>query len=171
MTGSTGNLRREPKTRFAVREKLFKRRGSPLNGYRANAGHIVWKILATRAHVDVIDVTNQFRDAPGSPFLSPEKIARRLALPVGDLAESAQVHPNILSARPQAAKVQELLSAIVRVISAATEAFGNGDTAIAWMMNEPVAAFRHKTAFELVTDGRDEAVVNYLRSICSGFVG
>jgi len=120
-----------------------------LDGYRANVGHIVWTILATRPHVDVIDVTNQFLDAPGSPFLSPEKIARRLALQVSDLAESAQVHRNTLSARPQAPEVQELLRAIVRVISAATEAFGDGDTAIAWMMNEPVVAFRHKTAFEL----------------------
>jgi uncharacterized protein (DUF2384 family) len=121
--------------------------------------------------VNVIDVTNQFLDAPDSPFLSPEKIARRLALPVSDLAESAEVHRNILSAHPHAAKVQDRLRAIVRVISAATEAFGNGDAAIAWMMNEPVAAFRHKTAFELVTDGRDEAVMTYLQSICSGFVG
>ena len=119
----------------------------------------------------VTDVTNQFLDAPGSPFLSPKKIARRLALPVSDLAKRAHVHRNTLSARPQAAKVQELLRAIVRVISAATDAFGDGDTAIAWMMTEPVTSFRHKTAFELVTNGRGETVVTYLESIHSGFVG
>ena len=121
--------------------------------------------------MDVLGITGQFLDAPGSPFLSPKKIAQRLSLQIADLAESAHVHRNTFSARPQAPRVQELLRAIVRVISAATEAFGDGDTAIAWMRNEPVAAFRHKTAFDLVSEGRGEAVVTYLESISSGFVG
>lgn len=116
-------------------------------------------------------MTSQFLDAPGSPFLSPEKITKRLSLQVSDLANRAQIDINTISASPQLPKVQELLRGIVRVISAATEAFGNSDAAIAWMMTEPVSAFRHKTAFELVTEGRGEAVITYLESIRSGFVG
>jgi len=113
----------------------------------------------------------QFLDSPKSKFLSPKKIAQRLSLQVNDLAESVHVHRNTLSARPQSPKVQESLRAIVRVISAATEVFGDRDIAITWMMNEPVPAFRHKTAFALVREGRVEAVVTYLDSIASGFVG
>ncbi|EQD77937.1 hypothetical protein B1A_02576, partial [mine drainage metagenome] len=75
-----------------------------------------------------------FLDSPKSKFLSPKKIAQRLSLQVNDLAESAHVHRNTISARPQSPKVQELLRAIVRVISAATEAFGDRDRAITWMM-------------------------------------
>jgi len=113
----------------------------------------------------------QFLDSPGSPFLSPRKIAQCLSLQVSDLAESAHVHRNTLSARPQSPKVQEFLRAILRVISAANEAFGDRDTAVAWMMNESVSVFRHRTAFDLLREGRVEAVVTYLESIASGFAG
>lgn len=113
----------------------------------------------------------QFLESPGSPFLSPKKIAQRLSLQVNDLAESAHVHRNTLSARPQSPKVQELLRNILRVISAASDTFGDRDTAIAWMMNEPIQAFRHKTAYSLVAEGRTDDVVLYLDSIASGFVG
>ena len=121
--------------------------------------------------MNVLDVTSQFLEAPESPFLSPKKVAQRLSLQVSDLAESTHIDCNTLSARPEAAKVQEMLRAIVRVISAGTEAFGDSDIAIAWMMSESAAAFRQKTAFELVTEGQAEAVVTYLESISSGFVG
>jgi len=40
---------------------------------------------------------------------------------------------------------------ILRVLSAATEAFGDRDMALSWIRNEPVAAFRHKTALNLVS--------------------
>jgi len=112
-----------------------------------------------------------FLENPGSPFLSPAKVASRLSLQLQDLADSAHVHRNTLTARPQSPKVQDLLRAILRVLSAATEAFGDRDVALSWMRNEPVPAFRHKTALDLVREGRTEAVVTYLESISSGFVG
>jgi len=113
----------------------------------------------------------QFLDSPGSPFLSPKKVAQGLHLQVNELAESAHVHRNTLTARPQSPKLQELLRAYVRVISAATEAFGDRATAVTWIRNEAVPAFRHKTPLELVNEGRIEAVLSYLDSIESGFVG
>jgi len=112
-----------------------------------------------------------FLESPGSAFLSPTKVASRLSLQLQELADSAHVHRNTLTARPQSPKVQELLRAILRVLSAATEAFGDQDVALSWMRNEPVSAFRHKTALDLVREGRTEAVVIYLESISVGFIG
>jgi uncharacterized protein (DUF2384 family) len=112
-----------------------------------------------------------FLDRPGSPFLSPFKVARALSLQMQDLADSAHVHRNTLNARPQSPKVQALLQSILRVLSAATEAFGSREVALSWMRNEPVPAFRHKTALDLIREGRTEAVVSYLESVSAGFVG
>jgi uncharacterized protein (DUF2384 family) len=112
-----------------------------------------------------------FLDRPDSPFLSPSKVASRLSLQLQDLADSAHVHRNTLTARPQSPKVQELLHSILRVLSAATEVFGDQDVALSWIRNEPVSAFRHKTAVDFVREGRTEAVVTYLESISAGFVG
>lgn len=112
-----------------------------------------------------------FLASPNSPYLSPAKIAKALSIQTQVLADSAHVHRNTLSARPQSPKVQALLQSILRVLSAATEAFGDRNTAIAWMRNEPVPAFRHKTALDLVREGRADAVVSYLESVSAGFVG
>src|SRR3569623_770820 len=89
----------------------------------------------------------QFLEAPGRPYLSPNKVATRLAMQLGDLAASAHVHRNTLRAHPESPKVQSLLRNIVRAISAAEAAFGDRETAIAWLMNEPIPAFRHVTAY------------------------
>ncbi|QEE23335.1 DUF2384 domain-containing protein [Rhodanobacter glycinis] len=112
-----------------------------------------------------------FLDSPESPYLSPAKVARTMSLRLQDLADSAHVHRNTLNARPQSPKVQALLQSMLRVLSAATEAFGNREVALSWMRNEPVPAFRHKTALDLVCEGRTEAVVSYLESVSAGFVG
>lgn len=114
---------------------------------------------------------NLFLDRPGSPFLSPLKIARTLSLQMQELGELARVHANTLNARPHSPKVQALLQSLLRVLSAATEAFGDREVALSWMRNEPVPAFRHKTALDLVREGRTEAVVSYLESVSVGFVG
>lgn len=112
-----------------------------------------------------------FLDKPDSTYLSPVKVAHTLSIQMQDLADSAHVHRNTLTARPQSPKVQSLLKSILRVLSAATEAFDDRDVALSWMCSEPVSAFRHKTALDLVREGRTEAVVSYLESISSGFVG
>jgi hypothetical protein len=112
-----------------------------------------------------------FLDTPTSPFLSPQKVAQRLSLKIEDLAQSAHVHRNSLRVRPQGAKIQNFLRQLVRVISAAEAAFGDRDTAIVGLMNEPLAPFEHRTAFDLVRQERTDDVVAYLGSINSGFAG
>lgn len=116
-------------------------------------------------------LSSLFLDTPGSPFLSPHKFARVFSLQLQELADAAHVHRNTLNTRPQSPKVQALLQSILRVLSAATEAFGSQEVALSWMRNEPVPAFRHKTALDLVRESRTEAVVAYLESASTGFVG
>lgn len=47
---------------------------------------------------------------------------------------------------------------------------GDHDRAVAWLQ-EPLPAFDGKTALELIAEGRTDAVLRYLASIASGFVG
>lgn len=47
---------------------------------------------------------------------------------------------------------------------------GDRDQAVAWLQ-EPLATFGNKTALDLVAEGRTDAVLRYLASIASGFVG
>lgn len=116
-------------------------------------------------------LSSLFLDTPGSPFLSPHKVAHALSLQLEELADAAHVHRNALNARPQSPKVQALLQSILRVLSAATEAFGSREVALSWMRNEPVPAFRHRTALDFVCEGRTEVIVSYLESVSAGFVG
>jgi len=112
-----------------------------------------------------------FLDAPGRTFLSPSKVAQSLNLPLGELATAAGVHRNTLTARPQSPRVQAFLRDTLRVLNAAKETFGEDDLPIAWLLNEPLPVFRHKTAFALIEAGRTEDVINYLDSIAAGFGG
>lgn len=54
-----------------------------------------------------------FLDKPDSPFLSPAKVAHTLSLQLQELADSAHVHRNTLTSRPQSEKVQALLRSIL----------------------------------------------------------
>jgi hypothetical protein len=101
-----------------------------------------------------------FLDSPTSTYLSPQKVARRLSMPVEDLAESAHVHRNSLRLRPQGPKIQSYLRQIVRVLEAAETIFGSRDAAILWMMNEPLA----RSNTELPTP---LSILNYCKQIAT----
>jgi Protein of unknown function (DUF2384) len=53
----------------------------------------------------------------------------------------------------------------------AIDELGSRDDAIRWLLEEPLEVFRGRTAWEVVSQGRAEAVIAYLESISSGFVG
>ncbi|HEY4367500.1 MAG TPA: MbcA/ParS/Xre antitoxin family protein [Steroidobacteraceae bacterium] len=57
-----------------------------------------------------------------------------------------------------------------RVFAAVKAILGNHDRAVAWLQ-EPLVTFAGKTALELIAAGRTDAVLRYLASIASGFVG
>jgi hypothetical protein len=112
-----------------------------------------------------------FLDSPTSTFLSPQIVARRLSMPVEELAEAAQVHRNSLRVHPEGPKIQNYLRQVVRVLVAAEAIFGNLDTAALWMRSEPLAPFQYRTAYTLINMDRTDDVIEYLTSIASGFVG
>lgn len=109
---------------------------------------------------------------PNATHLSPQRIAKRLNLQIQGLAERARVHRNTVARAPDSEVLQGYLRNVVRVLSAAFVANG-GDLvqAIAWYRNQPIPDLRHKTADELVSEGRTGAVVAYLESIGSGYLG
>jgi hypothetical protein len=53
----------------------------------------------------------------------------------------------------------------------AIEVLGRRDEAIRWVLDEPLEVFRGRTAWEVASQGRAEAMIAYLDSISSGFVG
>lgn len=68
-------------------------------------------------------------------------------------------------------ELETVLRDVLRVLSAAS---GIGETiehSFSWFRDQPIAAFEGLTAASLVAQGRADAVVRYLASIESGFVG
>lgn len=59
---------------------------------------------------------------------------------------------------------------VERVMQAVEAISGDHDRAVAWLQ-EPLPTFDGKTALELIAEGRTDAVLRYLASIASGFVG
>ncbi|WP_199099971.1 MbcA/ParS/Xre antitoxin family protein [Dyella sp. ASV21] len=57
-----------------------------------------------------------------------------------------------------------------QVISIAESISGDRDRAVEWL-SQPLATFDGKTPLQLIAGGRADAVIGYLHSIESGFVG
>ncbi len=58
-----------------------------------------------------------------------------------------------------------------KLAALATQVLGDREDPTSWFLDEPLEAFRGSTAWEVVLQGRAEAVITYLESISSGFVG
>lgn len=112
-----------------------------------------------------------YLEAPDRPFLSPTKIAQSLHLQLGELAAAAGVHRNTLNANPESPRVQAFLRDTLRVLSEARDTIDPAVSPVAWLLNEPLSAFRRKTAWEMIEVGRAEDVLSYLHSYSAGFVG
>ena len=59
----------------------------------------------------------------------------------------------------------------LRVLSAASEVQGDRQGAIYWYRNTPIPDFGHRTAEQLVSEGKTDTVISYLTSIASGSSG
>lgn len=62
------------------------------------------------------------------------------------------------------------MSDMERVIDAATQVSCDRIKAERWLA-EPIEAFGGKTGLQLVSEGRADALIGYLESFASGFVG
>lgn len=108
---------------------------------------------------------------PRTPFISPKRFAGRAGFRLETLARLAGVHRNTVRQSPGSEPLQRVLRGMVKAIVAATELTGDVDKAICWLINEPIADYRHKTAAELIAAGELEAVLTYLEDLAGGATG
>jgi hypothetical protein len=107
---------------------------------------------------------------PRTPYISPKRLSAALGVQVANLAVLSGVHRNTLR-NPGSERVQTKLREMVKAITAAAAVTDDIAKAIYWFRNEPIADYDHKTAAELVADGRLEAVLSYLRDLENGARG
>lgn len=104
------------------------------------------------------------RDADG---LSPQRMSKRLRLPIAEFAKLAHLHRNTL-ARPKSAAVQKKLEPIARILAQVEELIGDSDQAIVWFRHQPVPGYDGKTAQNLFEAGYASAVLRYLEELRDG---
>lgn len=106
---------------------------------------------------------------PQTGAISPRRLAQRLHMSVGELAELSGLHRNSLSRSAGSPEVQARLGAIVQILRRATDMTGDDDTlAVYWFRNELLAGFDGKRAVDLVKTGRAEAVLAFLDMVEHG---
>lgn len=101
-------------------------------------------------------------------FVSPQRMSRKLRLPLAELAKLAHVHRNTLAQRPESPAVQKSLEPVVRILAAAEELTGDADRAIIWFRHQPIPGHGGRTALELVEAGHADAVVAHLEDLRDG---
>lgn len=107
---------------------------------------------------------------PGSTLVSLSQVASVLQMKPLELLADAGVARDAAGA-DQSPPVQMLLRDLLNVLAAAMELCEHPTQAVVWLMDEPIASFRGKTAYQLAVEGRALDVVHYLASLESGFVG
>lgn len=118
-------------------------------------------------------VTDLRRDARAAkqPALSPRLFSGALNIDLQALAIKAHVHRVTVTRNPSSDKLQNYLRDALRVLRAATEINGNLPDALFWFRNEPISAFEYRTPEDLVSAGRADDLLRYVRSLEAGAVG
>lgn len=107
---------------------------------------------------------SDFRDAD---MLSPQRMSRRLRLPLTEFARLAHLHRNTL-ARPGSPAVQKKLEPIARILAQAEEMACDADRAVVWFRHQPIPGHDGRTAQQLVEAGHADAVLAYLEELRDG---
>lgn len=115
------------------------------------------------------DIT-PFQDGE-KPILSPTRVGEEFLLGIQDLADLSHVHRDSVRTHPENKHLQATLLNLLRVRSAAMAVSRDPKKAAFFVRNQPIPSFGHKTALQLVGEGRTEEVIGYLASIEAGFVG
>lgn len=109
-------------------------------------------------------LVNDFRDAD---HLSPQRMSKRLRLPLVEFARMARLHRNTL-ANPASPAVQARLEPIARILAQVEELTGDPDQAIVWFRHQPLPGHDGRTAQDLVEAGHSNAVLTYLEDLRDG---
>lgn len=107
---------------------------------------------------------DDFREAD---HLSPQKMSKRLHLPLAEFARLARLHRNTL-ARPASPAVQARLEPIARILAQVDDLTGDADQAIVWFRHQPLPGHDGRTAQDLVEAGHGDAVLAYLEDLRDG---
>ena len=107
----------------------------------------------------------------GAAVLSPRRFSEVFSMDLQTLAAQAHVHRNTISRAPGSESVQRFLREALRVIRAAADLSGDVERALFWYRNEPLQPFGYKTAEQLVSDGRTEDLLGYIKSLEAGAAG
>lgn len=93
--------------------------------------------------------------------LSPQRMSKRLNLPLADFAKLARLHRSTL-ARSSSPAVQARLEPIARILAQAEALTGDAGRAIIWFRYQPIAGHDGLTAQDLVRTGDCATVLAYL---------
>jgi len=113
-------------------------------------------------------LTALLEDIRERDFVSPQRLSRRLRLPLSELAKLAHIHRNTLTQRPESQLVQKGLDPVVRILTAAEQLTGDPDRAIVWFRHQPIAGYGGRTALDLVEAGLADAVLAHLEDLRDG---
>ncbi len=111
-------------------------------------------------------LTALLADTRERDFVSPQRMSRRLRLPLAELAKLAHVHRNTLAQRPDSPVVQK--RPVVPILTAAEQLTGDADRAIVWFRHQPIAGHDGRTALELVEAGHADAIMAHLEDLRDG---
>lgn len=118
----------------------------------------------------ILSFAEEFR-TPHESTIAPQRFAEALHLQTQDLARMAGVHRATVTESPANPRLQGYLRDALRALTAAYELTSDRERAIYWYRNVPLPEFRHRTAEELMAEGRVDVVLSYLASIAPGSSG
>lgn len=113
----------------------------------------------------------QFCEGGYPQIVSLEKVADYLGLSFTELARMVNFDSTSAQLHPSSPDIQKLLRDILRALSLAGETFESSNSAVRWLVDARIPAFRNETALIRICRGRIEGVIQYLHSIGSGYVG
>jgi uncharacterized protein (DUF2384 family) len=125
--------------------------------------------LFERNFEGLMEFLHDEKDVPTA--ISPKRYANVMKLDLNTLADQAHVHRNTINRAPATENIQRYMRETIRVLRAATDLSGSVERAIYWFKNNPIPTFRYKTAQELVSEGKTDALLRYIDSLQGGAAG
>jgi hypothetical protein len=119
-------------------------------------------------HTEISMLTALLADIRERDFVSPQRLSRRLRLPLAELAKLVHIHRNTLAQRPESPLVQKSLKPVVQILAAAEQLTGDPDRAIVWFRHQPLPGHDGRTALDLVEAGHANAVLAHLEDLRDG---